>query len=185
MYNKRKECFIMYIARFEKVSFEQFKKDWLDNLPTSKTKWTDEELKELYDKIETPKRATKHSAGYDFKAYFPFTLKPGETIKIPTGIRCWIEDMWVLKVYPRSGHGFKYRVQLDNTVGIIDADYYEAKNEGHIFIKLTNDSKHNKTLEVALGEGFAQGIFLQYGLAEEDEVTTQREDGFGSTTKKN
>ena len=112
------------VGLFEKVSFEQFKKDWLDTLPTSKTKWTDEELKELYDLIELPKRATKLSCGYDFKTYFPFSLAPNETIKMPSGIRVRINDDWFLGVVPRSSIGFKYRVQLDNTIGIIDADYY-------------------------------------------------------------
>ena len=174
----------MSVAKFYKVSFEQFKKDWLDNIPTSKTEWTEEELKELYNKIELPTRATKFSAGYDFKAYFPFDLKVGKTIKIPSGIRVKIDEDWFLALVPRSGLGFKYRVQLDNTVGIIDSDYYNAKNEGHIFVKLTNDGNTDKVMSVNENEGYVQGIFLNYGLAEEKEVTKERELGLGSTTIK-
>ena len=101
------------IAQFYKVSFEQFKKDYLD------TFGNDNNVKEIYDNIQLPKRATSGSAGYDFYAPIDFALKPNETIKIPTGIRVKIEDGWVLKCYPRSGLGFKFRLQLNNTVGIL------------------------------------------------------------------
>ena len=79
--------------------------------------------------------------------------------------------------------GFKYRLQLDNTVGIIDEDYYYSDNEGHIFIKITNDSKKNKTVEVLRGKGFAQGIFVPYGIAVDDNADAVRNGGFGSTDK--
>ena len=72
------------------------------------------------------------------------TLKPGETIKIPTRIRVSMEENWVLHLYPRSGLGFKYRLQLNNTVGIIDSDYFHSDNEGHIFAKITNDSRRER-----------------------------------------
>ena len=73
---------------------------------------------------------------------------PGESIKVPTGIRAEMEEGWVLKCYPRSGLGFKFRLQLNNTVGIIDSDYFYSDNEGHIFAKLTNDSKEGKTVSL-------------------------------------
>ena len=122
------------IAKFEKVSFEQFKKDWQGEHPQD----TDDMIKEIYDGIRLPKRATAGSAGYDFFAPAAFTLKPGQMTKILTGIRARIDDGWVLKLYPRSGLGFKFRLQLNNTVGIIDSDYYGSDNEGHIQVKLTN-----------------------------------------------
>lgn len=99
------------------------------------------------------------------------------------GSRARIDDGWVLKIYPRSGLGFKYRLQLNNTVGIIDSDYYGSDNEGHIQIKLTNDSREGKCLEVKEGTGFAQGIFLEYGITVDDETTEERNGGFGSTTR--
>ena len=89
----------------------------------------------------------------------------------------------MLKLYPRSGLGFKYRLQLNNTVGIIDSDYYNSDNEGHIFAKITNDSNEGKTVEIAEGTGFMQGIFIEYGITLDDEVTDVRNGGFGSTTK--
>ena len=72
---------------------------------------------------------------------------------------------------------------MNNTVGIIDSDYFNSDNEGHIFIKMTNDSNEGKTVEVAAGTGFAQGIFMQYGITEDDDAEGIRNGGFGSTTK--
>ncbi len=162
------------IAKFEKISFEQFKKDYKGKL----------DAKAVYDDIVLPKRATKGSAGYDFFAIEDINLSTGETILVPTGIRVKIENGWVLSIFPRSGLGFKHRLQLDNTVGIIDSDYYGSSNEGHMFIKITCDAKTEKTVSIKKGEGIAQGIFLQFGLAKEDEVIAKRDGGFGSTTKK-
>ena len=155
------------IAKFEKVSLNQYLLDG---------------TKEDYENIILPRRATSGSAGYDFFSPIPFTLNPGETIKVPTGIRAKIEDGWVLKIYPRSSLGFKYRLTLNNTVGIIDSDYYFAENEGHIFIKITNCGK--KVLEIEKGKAFAQGIFLEYGITYDDEATASRTGGMGSTDKK-
>ena len=148
------------------VSFEQFLAGWGDTLGISDEK----EVHELYENIRLPRRATAGSAGYDFFAPADITLKPGETVKIPTGIRVWMEPEWVLKCYPRSGLGFKYRLQLNNTVGIIDSDYYYSDNEGHIFSKITNDSNEEKT-------------FVEYGITLDDDATEVRNGGFGSTTK--
>ena len=128
-------------------------------------------------------RSTSGSAGYDFFAPFEIELKAGETVKVPTGIRVKISEGWLLSLYPRSGLGFKFRLQLDNTVGIIDSDYYFSDNEGHIFAKLTNDSKEGKTVTVAAGTGFMQGIFTEYGITEDDDTAGVRNGGFGSTTK--
>ncbi|NLK36623.1 MAG: deoxyuridine 5'-triphosphate nucleotidohydrolase [Epulopiscium sp.] len=166
------------IGKFEKVSITQFITDWKDTFPEAST----EEIEKIYADIILPKRATQGSAGYDFFSPIPFTLPAGETIKIPTGIRVSMEEGWVLQCYPRSGLGFKYRLQLNNTVGIIDSDYYFSDNEGHIFAKLTNDSNEDKTLTLKQGDGFMQGIFLQFGITYEDTVTTVRNGGLGSTT---
>jgi dUTP pyrophosphatase len=90
---------------------------------------------------------------------------------------------WVLMCFPRSGLGFKFRLQLNNTVGIIDSDYYYSDNEGHIFLKITNDTNEFKTVEVKAGDGFAQGIFVPFGITEDDDANGIRNGGFGSTTK--
>jgi len=155
------------IALFEKVSEAEYLKNGT--------------IQE-YKNIILPLRATSGSAGYDFFAPNDIALKPNETIKVATGVRVKIEDGWVLQIFPRSSLGFKYRLRLDNTVGIIDSDYYYADNEGHIFIKMTNLG--DKELFVERGKAFAQGIFLEYGITMDDTCTATRTGGFGSTDKR-
>lgn len=168
------------IAQFFKVSSDNFINAMKEEFP----QYTEADIRDMYESLELPKRATTGSAGYDFYAPFSFSLPPAATIKIPTGIRAKMDEGWVLKVYPRSGLGFKYRLQMNNTVGIIDSDYYYSDNEGHIFIKMTNDSNEGKTVEVSQGSGFAQGIFLEYGITVDDDTEGIRNGGFGSTTNK-
>lgn len=168
------------MAQFYKVSSERFKEDFKDCF----SNLSDSEIEYIYSNLKMPQRATKGSAGYDFFAPLDIKLAPGETIKIPTGIRVKIDDGWVLKCYPRSGLGFKFRMQLNNTVGIIDSDYYYSDNEGHIFAKITNDTNENKIVEIGANTGFMQGIFVPYGITFDDDVQTVRNGGFGSTTKK-
>ncbi len=167
------------VAQFFKVSFENFAEAVKGDFP----EFSDTDIQEIYDKILLPRRATRGSAGYDFFAPFSFALAPGETVKIPTGIRARIDEDWVLKIYPRSGLGFKYRLQMNNTVGIIDSDYFNSDNEGHIFIKMTNDTNEGRTVEVPQGMGFAQGIFIEYGITVDDQAEGVRNGGLGSTTK--
>lgn len=167
------------IAVFEKVSSDQFIKDFKNH----STNISQDKITEIYNSIELPKRATRGSAGYDFFSPLSFTLNPDESITVPTGIRVNIDDGWLLSIFPRSGLGFKYRLHLNNTVGIIDSDYYYSDNEGHILIKITNGSLERKTIEVPALTAFAQGIFLQYGITEDDCARETRNGGFGSTTK--
>lgn len=167
------------IAKFEKVSYEQFRKDYIDTFGD----WYEEDIKKTYNAIKLPIRKTIGSAGYDFSSPYEFELNAGHSIKIPTGIRVKIDEGWVLKCYPRSGLGTKYRLQLDNTTGIIDSDYYNSDNEGHIFFKMTNDSRNDKTLEVKKGDGIAQGLFNEFGITYDDNADGVRNGGFGSTGK--
>lgn len=155
------------IARFYKVS----EKEFLSSGGSTET----------LNGVTLPRRATKGSAGYDFFAPETFTLNPKETIKIATGVRVKINNGWVLMIFPRSGLGFKYRLTLDNTVGIIDSDYFNAENEGHIFIKMTNCG--DKPLTVERGKAFAQGVFLPFGITVDDECEKIRIGGLGSTDK--
>ena len=165
----------MVVGKFEKVSLKQYLES-VDSISV-------EEATNIYNDIKLPRRATRGSAGYDFYAPFDISLKPGETIKVPTGIRAFMDPNWVLAIFPRSGLGFKFRLQLNNTVGIIDSDYVNSDNEGHIFVKITNDSNENKTVSVKKGEGLVQGIFFPYGITSDDDTTESRNGGFGSTTK--
>lgn len=170
------------VAEFEKVSFTQFKEAMIG----LGGYYADEEfIRESYNNVTIPERATSGSAGYDFKLPFAIHLDTGEGIKIPTGIRVKIVDGWFLGCFPRSGLGFKYRMQLDNSVGIIDGDYYFSDNEGHIFAKITNDGKEGKSFSLSARDSFMQGIFLPYGLTYADNVKTIRNGGFGSTDNKN
>ena len=158
------------IALFEKVPFAQYMDDVLDvyggaekfKSIKSCTDTSDVEImiKAMYDSIKIPERATKGSAGYDFYAPEDYVIWPNETVKIPTGLRVMMEEGWMLSIFPRSGLGFKFRIQLDNTVGIIDSDYYGSDNYGHIMIKLTNDTREGKVCTINAGNGFAQGIFI-------------------------
>ena len=161
------------IALFMAVSRSQLEADWLAALPGTP----------VPDGISLPRRATAGSAGYDFFAPADFTLAPGETVLLPTGVRVRMDEGWVLKLYPRSGLGFKYRLQLNNTVGIIDSDYFHARNEGHIMLKLTNASNEGRTVSVRAGEAVAQGVFVEYGITVDDDATALRTGGFGSTTE--
>ena len=166
------------VAKFEKVSFKEFEKNVVKLFSGVSYVY----LNNIYDRIKIPTRATKFSAGYDFCSPFDFTLRPGDTIKVPTGIRCGMNTDWVLMIYPRSGLGFKYKVRLDNTVGVVDADYYFSDNEGHIFIKITNEG--DQVVRIKQGDAFAQGIFMEYGITEDDCVEDTRNGGFGSTDNK-
>ncbi len=167
------------VAKFEKVSAQQFLEGWMKAFPES----SKEEATKIYEEIMLPLRATSGSAGYDFFSPLDFSLEPGQSMLIPTGIRSRMEDGWVLMLYPRSGLGFKFRMQLNNTVGVIDSDYYNSDNEGHIFVRITNDSNEGKMLSVGKGKGFVQGIFMPFGITEDDDVSEVRNGGLGSTTK--
>jgi dUTP pyrophosphatase len=161
--------------RFELVSLNQ----WMSTIPkdVDNSDWGN-----VYCDISLPKRGTKLSAGYDVFAPYTFTLEPNQEEKVPTGIRAFMNGDNVLKAYPRSGHGFKYYVRLANTVGIIDADYVNSDNEGHIFVKLRNEG--DKPMTIDKGDGICQVIFEQYFLAVDDESDGIRNGGFGSTDGK-
>lgn len=166
-------------AVFDKVSFNQFSEDWLKTFPEDDIEFAGK----IHEEIKLPKRATKNSAGYDFYLPCNITLYAGDSLLIPTGIRCTdMEPNQVLAIFPRSGLGTKYRFIPANLVAIIDSDYSESDNEGHIFMKMVNDG--DKTVELNKGDAFCQGILLRYDTTDDDEVTNIRNGGMGSTDKK-
>ena len=158
------------MRKFEKISFEQYKKDIKDD-------------KELYESYSLPKRNTRNSAGYAFFALFDYTLKPKEIMKIPTGIKVSMESDDVLFLIDRSSMGFKYNVRMCNQVGVIDQDYYNnSSNEGHMWIRIQNEG--DKDYVVKKGEAMIQGIFMKYLKTDDDiESNQERNGGFGSTNK--
>lgn len=166
------------VARFEKVSFSEFAAAWQKVFPKSA-----DDIQKIYDSIKLPCRATSGSAGYDFFLPEACTLQPKETYLFPSGVRVKIKEGWFLGIMPKSGLGFKYRLQMDNTIGVIDSDYYYSDNEGHIFVKITNDNNENKILQLKAGAAVCQGIFLPFGITEDDCVMSLRNGGLGSTAK--
>lgn len=157
---------------FEKISFEQFKKDVCDD-------------KELYESYNIPRRSTKESAGYDFESIIDFTLAPGEIIKIPTGIKIHMNHGDVMFLLVRSSQGFKYNVRMCNQIGVFEADYYNnPDNEGHAWIKLQNHG--DKDYIVHRGDRICQAVFTKYlTVDDEEEIENIRVGGLGSTDNKN
>ena len=157
------------IAKFHKVSFQQFLEGWTDTFGEQK----ETEVRDIYESIRMPRRATTGSAGYDFFTPVDVTLQPGETIKIPTGIRAEMQEDWVLNLYPRSGLGFKYGFQFVNTIGLVDSDYRDA-------IRCKFTVRH--PLDLVKGQKFMQGIIVHYKtFPEEKAPVAVRKGGFGST----
>ena len=154
------------MRKFEKVSIDEF------------SKYYD---KTLYEEYDLPKRMTSHSAGYDFFAIEGFTLMPGEIKKIPTGYKATFGSDEMLMILVRSSMGFKYNVRMTNQVGIIESDYNNIDNEGHMFVSLQNEG--DRDFVVKKGEGYAQGIFTKFLICDDDVTTNERQGGLGSTNK--
>ena len=162
------------VGKFEKISIEQWHKDYGDD--------SSSESDRIYESIPLPKRSSIGSAGYDIHTPIQFTLHPGEDIKIPTGLKCKMDDGWFLMAVPRSGLGFKYYTRLANTVGIIDASYYNNEsNEGHIWVKLRNEG--HEEINVEQFDRICQMIFVPFGITEDDNTSAERTGGFGSSGK--
>ena len=166
--------------KFEKISKAQFFKDFAEYLEDECVDIRDSEV--IYNLIKLPKRATMFSAGYDIFAPYDIEILPKGTVKVPTGIRVILDDDKFLAIYPRSGLGFKYKMQLYNSVGVIDADYSGSDNEGHIWAKFYNDSPDGKTITIKQGEAMCQGIIQQFFKTDNDEANGIRNGGIGSTT---
>lgn len=158
------------MRKFEKISFEQFKKDIIDD-------------KKLYNNYDLPKRSTEKSAGYDIKSLENVNIKPGESKKIKTGIKASMYSDEVLYLYIRSSLGFKYDISLSNSTGVIDSDYYNNEsNEGHIVLKLINHGTED--FEIKIGDRIAQGVFMKYlSVEDEEKINIKRTGGIGSTNK--
>lgn len=169
---------MMYVANFQRISehaWDEIRRSVEDGY----------ECLSRYDEIKLPTRATKDSAGFDFYINEDLVLNPGFSKVINTGIRCKIDPGWMLMLCPKSGLGFKYHMSLENTIGIVDGDYYNThcegpSDEGHIMVKIYNGG--DKQIVLKKGDKFCQGIFLQYGLAyTTDTEYVTRNGGFGST----
>ena len=145
------------------------------------TRAVDGDLVDAKD-FKMPSRGSKCSAGYDIfnNTGEDIVLAPKSTSKkISTGVVAYMQPNEVLMAHVRSGHGFKYSLRLANSTGIIDADYNKE-----IFIKIRNP--YDETIVIPKGDAMAQGIFLNYLIADDDHETVggERVGGFGSTDKK-
>jgi len=163
----------MKVRGFEKISFEQFKKDFqfLEN------------IEEAYNNIRIPVRATKYSVGYDISTPFDFEIKPGEIKLIPTGLKVYFQTDEMFSMYVRCSMGFKHNIRLCNQVGIVESDYYNNEgNEGHLFVKIQNEG--DKSVKFSAGDRIVQGIFSKYLVTDDDNVTNVRKSGIGSTDRK-
>lgn len=163
------------IAKFEKVSLNQFIKDWIDTYGNK----PDDVITEIYNSIQLPKRKTRYSAGHDISVPMNITLSPNDTIMIPTGLRCIMNSEYVMLIFPRSSLGIKKNMSITNTIPVIDADYFYADNSGHIFICIKNCGQD--VIELKAGDAFCQALFFKYGVADDDVVTNVRTGGIGST----
>lgn len=138
---------VVKVAKFHKISKNRFVEDW-DMSSNADS---------VYGCIKLPNRTSVGSARYNFYTPVAFSLGVDESIRIPTGICVEMDAGWVLQIYPCSDICSVCRVQLDNTVGIIDGDYYGADNEGHIFIKITNCGFKDTVLFIERGDCFCSG----------------------------
>ncbi len=130
-----------------------------------------------------PKRSTKFSAGYDISLVEELVILPGEIKTGVTGIKAFMQEDEVLKIYARSSLSRRHHLTLANNVGIVDSDYYNnPDNDGVIGITLYNFGTEKVVLKK--GERVAQGIFEKYLTSPlEEEVKSLRNGGFGSTGK--
>ena len=158
------------MRKFEKISFEQFKKDISDD-------------EKLYESYSNTKRSTKNSAGYDIASLEEYTLKPGEAHIFVTGLKVTMNSDEVLYLYGRSSFGYKYNITLANSVGVIDSDFYNnIDNEGHFKVKLINHGE--KEVKINIGDRIAQGVFMKYLIVDnEEKIIKERKGGLGSTDK--
>lgn len=163
------------VAQFEKVSLKQFVEDWIGTFGNR----PDHIITEIYNGVRLPERKTRYSAGHDFYVPCNVRLAHGETARIPTGIRCRIDTGYVMLIFPRSSLGVKKHMAIANTIPVVDADYINADNEGHIFIYIEN--RGDTVLKLKAGDAFVQAVFVPYGTADDDEVREDRIGGIGST----
>ena len=166
------------VAKFEKISWGQFQKDYVDTFGEGKTINMDD-IRKIYDDIKLPCRKTRFSAGHDISIPFNITLPSKEKLMIPTGVRCKMDTDYVMIIAPRSSLGIKKGLRISNTIPVIDSDYYDADNEGHIFVSVINDGK--EPIKFKVGDNIVQALFVPYGIADDDVVTAERTGGIGST----
>ncbi len=136
--------------------------------------------------INLPVRKTANSAGYDVEAaedcIIP-SFKPGQKpTLVKTGLKAYCREDEFYMLCNRSSNPGKRGLVMANSVGIIDADYYENEsNDGHFFFQYYNVLEHD--IEIKKGDAIGQVIFMKYLKVDDDNATGTRKGGFGSTSK--
>jgi len=132
--------------------------------------------------LRLPQRATPGSGGYDFWPLEEITLEPGQSYAFCTGVKAYMPRGEVLLINIRSSYGFKYGIELCNGQGWVDSDYYSNKdNDGVIIIKVKNNG--DKSFTFKKDEPFAQGMFINYNITDDDSPRLpSREGGIGHTS---
>ena len=158
---------------------------------------------EMAENMSVPVYAHATDAGMDIYSPAEYTIAPGETIIIPTGIKVAIPEGYALLIQPRSGQSAKTKLRIANTPGLIDSGYrdeigvivenieppfkdidYEFDSTGEIHIK---SILHGEAYTIAPGQRFAQMRLVQVPKAEfvqvesVGEIGEDRGGGFGST----
>lgn len=133
------------------------------------------------DKGTIPTRADYGSAGHDFYLVDDLKINPGETALVPTYIKARMNNDVVLLLYVRSSIGIKKHLMLSNGTGVIDASYYNNKdNEGNIMCALYNYG--TEPVELKAGERIMQGIFVKFDTARNSQaMSNKRTGGIGSS----
>jgi dUTP pyrophosphatase len=146
----------------------------------------DLKIKKLHPDAIVPAYATEGAACFDLHALIsPMcteadrTLSPGEAVHVDTGLAFEVPVGWAMKIYSRSGHGFKHGVRLVNAVGIVDADY-----RGQVRVGLHNDG--DEPITIRHGDRIAQAMLerverVTFTVVEELGDTARGAGGFGST----
>lgn len=133
------------------------------------------------NKITLPTRGTSKAMAYDFYAPTDYIVEAGETVKIWTDVKSYMQDDECLIVNVRSSMGGKFI--LANTQGWIDGDYFSnPSNDGNIGIFLTNISGSTQTIKQ--GDRIGQGAFFKFLVADNGNTDNERTGGFGSTGTK-
>jgi dUTP pyrophosphatase len=128
--------------------------------------------------VALPLRETANAAGYDIRAAKDFIVpKGGQIVLVPTGVKAFMESDEFLMLVNRSSGPIKRGLVMPNSVGIIDADYYNTDQE----IKWQVMNIGTEDVEIKKGERIAQGIFMKYLRADNDSASGSRTGGFGST----
>lgn len=138
-------------------------------------------IKLLSDSARVPTYGTSGAACFDLYAADTVAVAPGRKVTVKTDVAFEVPEGYVLKLYSRSGHGFKHGVRLANGTGIIDSDY-----RGHVPVCLHNDG--NQPFIVELGDRVAQAMIVpvprvEFQVVNELSETVRGEGGFGSTGK--